>query len=158
MKPAPGLALTLLCLLAPGCMVIVGGHGSPGDEHYSGRGEHGPMCAAIDVASSISFSDDRAEALREIAVQTDLSEHEQMFLIDATVEAGGFSSDTVEVLITLAANPSLTPEARTHLGRRQHELSLFPSDRKRLATALTGTGTGASSDAGAGADAGAPDA
>jgi hypothetical protein len=151
MNRAPHLALALFALLVPGCMVIVGGHGGPADTHFSGHDEHGPLCAAIDVASAIGFSGDRADALRPIAERADLTGHEQLFLIDATVDAGGFGSDTVEVLIALAGNPSLTPEARVHIGRRQHDLSLFASDRKRLATGLAGAAAGA----GAGVDAGA---
>jgi hypothetical protein len=164
----PCLALGLGLLVLPGCMIVVGGDG-PDDavtQHFEDVDGHGPLCAAIDVAAGIPFSSDRASTLVPIAARRDLTEHEQEFLIDVTVDTGGFGSDAVEVLIVLARNPSLTPGARTHLGRRQRDVSLFPSDRKRLAAALAETGastddrTGGHTDgdADAGADSAAPDA
>ncbi len=124
------LALVLVCCLAA-CASPVRAL-----DHFRSQVGHGPRCAAIEVAATIQFSSDRQAALGGIAALTDLSEHEQLFLVEATIAGGGFSSDVTAVLVALARNPRLTDAARARLATLQHKASLFSSDRRLLANAL----------------------
>jgi len=107
-----------------------------GPSHLEIQAPHGPNCAAIQTASRINFSDDRADSLGRIAASPNLTEHEQIYLIDAALENAGFSSDTADVLVTLASNPALTEAARIHLAQRLDHADLFSADLKRIADAL----------------------
>ncbi len=101
-----------------------------------GSSVHGSRCPDIEVAASVSFSGDRSAALVRIAERQDLSEHEQMFLVDAAVDCGGFSSDVANTLVVLARNPTLTKATRQYISERQHDAGLMSSDTERLARAL----------------------
>lgn len=127
---AMGVTVVMACGALGGC----GSYRS--SMHMDEQGPHGPQCPAIQSAMDASFSSDRARVLQKIAASPGLSEHEQIFLIDATLEPSGFSSDRTEVLVTLARNPATTPGARDHMARRVRKSSLFSSDRARIADAL----------------------
>lgn len=133
-------AIALPGMLAGGCIIDAtcdhcdrcDGHG-----HYTpAPPRHGDDCANVRAAQAISFSGDRARALKQIAQQNPLSEAEQLCLIDASIKQGLFSSDAADVLHTLAGNPSLTPAARSHLSRRLKNSGLFSGDVERIASAM----------------------
>ncbi len=110
--------------------------------HLNEPVEHGPMCAAIQSASEIEFSKERSSTLQQIASDPSLTEHEQKFLVDATLENQGFSGDNTDVLVALASNPSLTKVSRDHLVKKARRASLFADDRARLSKALAANAAG----------------
>jgi hypothetical protein len=131
--PAAGLLATLL--LAAGCVVAIGGGKGP-SRHMTQPTAHGPHCADIELARSIDLSSQRNQALARIAALTDLTEHEQIFLVDTVTISDGFSADKTEVLVALAQNPSLTQKARERIAMRIGEADLFSSDVEHISQAL----------------------
>lgn len=125
-----------LCIVSSVLAASFAGCSTPGP-HMSEEVEHGAMCSAIQSASEIEFSKDRSAALKLIAADPELTEHEQEFLVDATLENQGYSGDNTDVLVSLATNPSLTPKARDHLVKRLRRASLYSNDKARLTKALT---------------------
>jgi hypothetical protein len=136
---ATGLRLgaMLALLLLVGCVVAIGGgEGRSASGHMSQAGAHGPRCADIELARSIEFSGPRCEALARVAALPDLTEHEQLFLVDATAIDDGFSSNKADVLVVLARNPGLTQAARERMAQRVPQADLFSSDVERISRAL----------------------
>lgn len=136
-RAAPALALAL-ALLLPGCVVAIGDDvGSRRTSmHMRQKTAHGPHCADIELARSIEFSTERSQALQRVAALPDLSEHEQLFLVDAATVSDGFSSDKTDVLVALAHNPALTQAARERMAVRVQGAELFSSDVQRISQAL----------------------
>jgi hypothetical protein len=131
------LALALALPAAGGCIVAIGDGGEKRPSmHMRQPTAHGPHCADIELARGIGFSNERNGALARIAAQPDLSEHEQLFLIDATAVPDGFSSDKTKVLVALANNPALTQAARERLAIRVPNAELMSSDVERISQAL----------------------
>ena len=131
------LALPLAVLALPGCIVSIGGGGGAAPSaHMSQPGAHGPHCADIELSRSIEFSGPRAEAQERIAVLPELTEHEQLFLVDTVAVDDGFSSDKADVLVALARNPGLTQAARERISLRVPQADLFSSDVERISQAL----------------------
>lgn len=94
----------------------------------------GRHAAAITAADSISFSDDRTSVLKTLAAKPDLTESEQIYLVNVTTDRG-FGEDQADVLVVLAKNPCLTEGARMHLAENLHRVS-FSGERERVASAL----------------------
>lgn len=133
------LSLLSVGVALSGCTIRFGGsseeNGSEGRSCAGIAGDCGTACSDILAASKIGFSSDRAEVLKVIAGRSNLSTHEQIRLVNATVTPGGFSRDQADVLVALASNPCLAPEARQHLATRLD--ALFHSfDCKRVVDAL----------------------
>ncbi len=122
------LSLAFFAIALPAC--------SSSTNHLEVDLPHGPNAAAIYAASQDRFSSNRNKIFREIAAKPNLSEHEQIYLIDVTVRQGGFSRDIANVLTTLARNPAITTLARNHLAIQMRRVNLFSSDRRRIAEAL----------------------
>ncbi len=78
------------------------------------RGECGPACADIRAAETIEFPSDRLVVLHEIATRENLSEHEQVYLVNA-ICVFGFSNDQADALITLINNPCCTATVRKYI-------------------------------------------
>jgi hypothetical protein len=126
-------------LLTSACVISVGGSGSPGPSSHMNvtmPGAHGPHCADIELARSISSSSARSEALARIAALPDLTEHEQIFLVDTVTVSEGFSANKADVLVALAKNPALTQAARERMARQVPQADLFSSDVERISQAL----------------------
>jgi hypothetical protein len=128
MLRAPITASLVLTLLLLGCGVA--------RSHYESTKDHGPRCAAINGADASEYVADRAPALRRIAEHPDLSEHEQLFLIDVATDGNGFSSDTADLLMLIAGMPYLTKASRARMIERLDHAGLFPGDKRRVAAAL----------------------
>ena len=131
----PGAGLLAALLLAAGCVVAIGGESRP-SRHMTQGLAHGPHCADIELARSIKFSAERNQALARIAALPDLTEHEQLFLVDTVTISDGFSADKTEVLVALAENPGLTQKARERMAIRIDQADLFSSDVQRISQAL----------------------
>ncbi len=101
-------------------------------------GPHGPACADILAARQLSSDPDRVAAFGKIAAHADLSPHEQMYLIDATLESGDFGPGEAEVLVALVKSPVFYPESRYHLSFRLQDFSSSP-EKKRVVDALVDT-------------------
>lgn len=133
-------AVLLPIAVAAGCIVAIGDGGSNGslvDDHFAATSTHGTRCSEIAVAAGVDFSAERSDALESIAARGDMTEHEQLFLLDALVAGDGFSGDDTDVLVTLAHNPALADATRNAIAMRIDELDLFSSDRARVAKALS---------------------
>ncbi|HEY3226691.1 MAG TPA: hypothetical protein VGK61_06850, partial [Planctomycetota bacterium] len=96
---------------------------------------HGPVCPEIVASASVEPEEEAAKRLTALASRAGLTAHEQVHLIDVTVDALPPGEDQAEVLEALAANPGLHADARMHLARRVRELPPGP-DRTRVADAL----------------------
>lgn len=105
-------------------------------EHMAHPTAHGPHCADIELARAIGMSSARSEALVRIAVLTDLTEHEQIFLIETVTVSEGVSTHKADVLVALAGNPSLTQKARERMAVRVTEADLLSVDVERISQAL----------------------
>jgi hypothetical protein len=127
--------LLAVLLLAAGCIIAVG-HDKRPSQHMSQPTAHGPHCADIEIARSIDFSAQRNQALAKIAALPDLTEHEQIFLVDSATISDGFSADKTAVLVALAQNPALTQKARERIAMRIGQADLFSSDVERISQAL----------------------
>ncbi len=143
MKAIPTvLAITSLCL--PSCQfsyensysVQRGGHQASTAPELKLPKPKGRYVAAIDAASTIGFSSERAVALRDVAAKHDLSAPEQGYLVDVVRVTGGFSSDVTSILITLLRNPSVTNATRRKISGSLECLGLFSSDATKVALQL----------------------
>lgn len=131
------LALPVTLVLLAGCSVHIDTNKTTTRKltHLEVPGPHGAACAAIQAASGLDFSSDRKAAFLKIAQQQNLSSHEQVYLVNAVLDAGGFSSDKAAVLVALAGNPTLQPEARACIALRIEDVD-FSSDKKKVTHAL----------------------
>jgi len=139
MRTVLPIALLLIALTAA-CVVAIGNgasHGSVVDDHFAATSAHGARCSEIAIAAGVDFSSERSGALGSIAARPDITEHEQLFVLDALAAGDGFSSDDTAVLVALARNPALSDATRNELGRRIGDFDLYSSDRVRVATALS---------------------
>jgi len=96
---------------------------------------HGPTCPEIVAAASVEPEEEAAKRLSALASRPALTLHEQVHLIDVTIDALPPGDEQAEVLEAVAANPGLHADARMHLARRVRELPPGP-ERTRVADAL----------------------
>ena len=97
-------------------------------------GEPGRYGQEIEVAAQLTWSDHKAESFQMIAMKPDLSEHDQLYLINAILHDGD-SDDQAYTLALLVANPCLTDKARHYIVQNLHRIH-FSSDRKVVVQAL----------------------
>ena len=132
--------IALLLPVSAACFVVDGASmPSAVADHFEGTANHDPLCSLIAAATDIDFSSERSAVLGEFASRSDLTEHEQIFIMDVVVEHDGFSDDNASVLTTLARNPRLTETARLDVGRRMRHVTMFASDRAEVVRALSET-------------------
>ena len=93
----------------------------------------GPNCADIIAAAGNPSDDKRVAPLKILAARPTLTTHEQIHLIDLTMECIGIDDKKAAVLEVLAQNPDLTADARMHLARRVRDLS---NSAERVTAAL----------------------
>lgn len=119
--------LTLLgaALAMTGCVAI----------HPSGT--CGPSCDDIDDATKIALSSQRLAVLNNIAARKFLSQHEQFYLVEATIR-GGIGGEQAEPLVTLICNPVCTPETRKYISDNLRFM-MYSRERRRVAEVLTTT-------------------
>ena len=98
----------------------------------------GRYAPAIYAAASVGFSSDRAAALRDIATKSDITEAEQIYLLQVLQITRGFSSDQKEVLLALLGNRATTDATKKRLAEMLPRLNMFSSDAKIVAEALAG--------------------
>lgn len=120
---APAAAALLVCAACAAPQPVVRPDGTPG-----------PNSVEIEAASTLYWSGHRAEVFEMIAMKPNLTEHDQLFLVNAIL-AGGNSDDQANAIATLVANPCLTPKARRHIIDNLERI-YFSSDRKLVVSAL----------------------
>lgn len=130
------LLLLMLPLLLASCSSTAGYRGQDPSEHMSRPIAHGPHCADIELARAITISSARSEALVRIAVLTDLTQHEQIFLIETVTVPEGVSTHKADVLVALAGNPALTQPARERMAVMVQQADLLSVDVERISQAL----------------------
>ena len=100
------------------------------------RGPHGPACPTITSAMHVlEYPSFRLNMLKRVAGQTDLSQHEQTYLVNA-VFVGGFSSQVAETLLTLIYNPCCTDQTRQEIRKHIKFSRLLGRDEQRILAAL----------------------
>lgn len=98
----------------------------------------GRYTPAIYAAASVGFSSDRTATLRDIAAKGDITEAEQIYLLEVLQVTGGFSGDKKGVLLALLGNRAITDAAKKRLSEMLPGLGLFSGDAKAVADALAG--------------------
>ena len=98
----------------------------------------GRYVPAIYATASASFSSDRSATLLKIAAKSDLTEAEQIYLLEVLRITGGFSDDQKNVLLALLRNGAVTPAAKKRMAEILPKLGLFSRDAKAVADALAG--------------------
>jgi hypothetical protein len=125
-------------LAAIGVLALTGcvmSHPSRADRLRRTYDAHHARCPEIMGALSMDHDSNRRDALERIARRPDLTPHEQIHLLDATIDS--FSSDRYRrpVLVALASNPAIAPEARWHVAQRMSDLD-FDSTRRDVQLTL----------------------
>jgi len=90
----------------------------------------------IDSAAKLTFSSERTDLLKRVAARSDLTEADQIALIDAACEVG-FSEHITAVMLTLARNPAFTAGGRTYMSEHV-DCIVFSSQRKQVLDVLAG--------------------
>ena len=106
------------------------------------------------LASARLWPEDRSKALQLIASKEDLSETDQLFLIDVILAQGKFAvgfnfkinnngiqaGDSPEnnklILLTLIKNEATTDKALDKIADSLHKFRLFPDDKKEILDAI----------------------
>lgn len=96
----------------------------------------GRYSSAIYAAGSIAFSGDRASTLRDIAAKPDITEAEQIYLVEVLQVTDGFSGDKKAVLLSLLKNKAIAEGAKKRLSELLPRLGLFSADAKEVIDAL----------------------
>ena len=134
----------LLIVLAAASLLT----GCAGMEGWRTKPE-GKYVPAIDAASAMEGPDQRTELMVDIASQPDLSEPEQMYLIDAVVKARCSepirdalthrkrmaSADATRILLALLKNPAVTQNTKQKVSNVLPKLSLSEEDIASIARA-----------------------
>lgn len=95
--------------------------------------------ASIRAARGISSSGERRDALIAIAQRPDLTQSEQLALVDAASSSRMASRDATQVFTAIINNPSSTIETRNTLAASLRRADLASSDRKTVTDALIAT-------------------
>lgn len=95
--------------------------------------------ASIRAARGISSSGERRDALVAIAQRADLTQSEQLALVDAAANGRMASRDATRVFTAIINNPSSTIETRNTLAASLRRADLASSDRKAVTDALIAT-------------------
>ena len=95
--------------------------------------------ASIRAARGISSSGERRDALIAIAQRSDLTQSEQLALVDAASSSRMASRDATQVFTAIVNNPSTTIETRNTLAASLRRADLASSDRKAVTDALIAT-------------------
>ena len=98
-----GLPLAgLMLLLGSGCAVHP-------------KGLCGASCPIIESATHIiEYPSQRLLILKRVAARNDLTQHEQLYLVNA-VFMGGYGDDMADALVALIKGPCCTAETRQHI-------------------------------------------
>lgn len=99
-------------------------------------GPRGPASAAIEAASTIDLEPERLPVLEGIARRRDLSQNDQLYLVNAICH-GGFGGQQAEALITLIDNPVCTQQTREYIAGRLRFV-MYSVERRRVVEALIG--------------------
>jgi len=99
------------------------------------KGTPGPACPAIDAAVTIDQPSERLEMLEEIATRRDLSENDQIYLVNA-ICGSGFSAGRANALVALLENPCCVEPAWEHVREKLKVTRLLGSDKRRVIDAL----------------------
>lgn len=97
-------------------------------------GPRGPASAAIEAAVTIDLETERLPVLKRIAARRDLSQNDQLYLVNAVCH-GGFGGDQADALVTLIENPVCTQETREYIAKKLRFV-MFSSERRHVVEAL----------------------
>ncbi len=95
----------------------------------------GPAADAIEAALTVNLSSERLILLERIAGRDDLSQVDQIYLVNAICH-GGIGGEQADALITLINNPRCTTQTRRHIASKLRHV-YYSTERRRVAEALT---------------------
>ena len=127
------LGCVFVTLWAQGCIVIHTEEEVPCRPQTTGP--EGVTIREIDAVSKLAFDNDRSERYEQIAQREGLSERAQIHLIEAAFKHLAFENAKVDVLLTLADNPSFTPTSKAFLLDRLDRLA-FEHDKRQILDAV----------------------
>ncbi len=96
-----GCVIVLACVSLAGCAVHP-------------RGPHGPRCDEIEATATIRQPTERMKVLRRIAAFEDLTQHEQIYMVNAIL-SWGFGDDKADAFMILIDNPCCTAETQSYI-------------------------------------------
>ncbi len=99
------------------------------------KGPHGPARDAIEAARAIDHPSERGLLLERIAQRRDLSQTDQIYLVDV-ICVSGFSSNKADALTALVDNPVCTAQTRKHILKRLKTTRLLGHDESRVVEAI----------------------
>lgn len=132
------VGLMLGAAVLPGC-IIVAETREPVYVTAPPEAQQTANWASIRAARGIRHSSDRRDALENIARRSDLTQVEQLALVDAATGSNMHSSDATKVLIAIVNNQATTIDTRNALAANLRRADLFSSDRKAVTDALIAT-------------------
>ncbi len=96
----------------------------------------GNSCPLIESATHLlEYPSQRLILLKRVAVRDDLTQHEQLYLVNA-VFIGGFGDDMADALATLIRNPCCTAETRQHIRLRIRFARMMGRAERRIVDEL----------------------
>jgi len=99
------------------------------------EGPAGPGRDAIEAARAIDHPSERGLVLERIAQRSDLSQTDQIYLVDV-ICVSGFSSNKADALTALVNNPVCTAQTRKHILERLKTTRLLGHDEARAIEAI----------------------
>jgi hypothetical protein len=131
-------ALAVPVAVLPGC-IIVAKTTEPEYVVVPAEAQQTANWASIRAARGIANSGERRESLISIAQRGDLTQSEQLAIVDAATTGRMASRDATQVLTAIVSNPTTTIETRNALASNLRRADLSSSDRKAVTDALIAT-------------------
>ncbi|GDX99739.1 hypothetical protein LBMAG48_21430 [Phycisphaerae bacterium] len=126
------------CVTLPGCIIVADVRESDYMSAPVGSTQTANW-ASIRAARSITHSSDRREALLTIAQRSDLTQSEQLALVDVATNGRLYSSDATQVLKAIVNNSTTTIDTRNAIASNLRRADLHSSDRKAVTDVLIAT-------------------
>lgn len=98
------------------------------------RGATGPNADAIEAANSVDLESERLPLLKDIARRRNLTQAEQIYLVDSICHAG-FGGEQGPAMIALLENPCCTEMTRKHVAKKLRFI-MFSDQRRSVAEVL----------------------
>jgi len=97
-------------------------------------GPRGPAADEIEEACTIDLESERLPILEQIAYRRDLSQNDQLYLVNAVCH-GGFGGKQSAALVALIENPVCTEKTREHISARLRFV-MYSTERRAVVKAL----------------------
>ena len=131
------LILSCAAFMVSGCLVIRTGKKCPpqGGPAVVFPGDQDPVIEEINAVGKLNMSSDRERLYTQIAKRDPLSEPAQIVLVKTAYRNLHMSTSKVNLLLTLIANPSFSPGAKSAILRDINKLHMS-SDKTKVLDAI----------------------